>query len=319
MVVAIALLFALILSVCTSSKNHEAQTNRFIVAQYINPLWRRNNTFPLDICVNYEVHRDEDTDTITYLWGKFVCGSSNEKVTFTDYGTDATCTGEVVGTPTDYIDTGFTEGDLYSFNCVGDDTYALIDACTNDDTCCSGPCVQSTFVSGICVNEGGGIWKMGTCDAGSAATYTYSEPGCPVGAQGPVISLACSDTCTYYATSKIGNSVHLHLTQCVVAGSIISNENLCTMQGSRGNKRCKPPKPYKKKKKSAGYSALNEGVLSKFLVNENESSGHGEGMINIQFLLLNVGISMITCLMVIVCCLSVYYACIKFGTKAKYQ
>merc|ERR1719320_976096 len=81
------------------------------------------NAFPIGICSL----TGATVSSLTY--GVYTCNTVDE-VLFENYGSDSTCTSTPESTMTYARNNSLSEGDLYSFNCGGEDNYQVADQCT---------------------------------------------------------------------------------------------------------------------------------------------------------------------------------------------
>jgi len=186
--------------------------------------------YPIDVCVNYRV------ELTKVLFGKFTCNAAKDMVTFTDYGEDFTCTTKSDNTNNTYSDTAIPEGDLYSFNCDGDNNYVVNDACTTDAksspptdgmaTCCSPKsCLQTIFATGVCVNTGKS-YKMTECTATTSNTYNFTDPECNSTTKGVSTISSTVRDCKFYRNQAIYD-VYRKMNKCIQDGAEISTNNYC--------------------------------------------------------------------------------------------
>ena len=134
--------------------------SKYFVGTYTQPLGTSYQAYPIGVCVNFEITLSGFTPVNQY--GVYSCNNAGDTVTFTDYGTDATCSGTVEST-TDY-QSGVTAGNEGSFNCQGEDNYVITDGCTvntgSSIDCCTAACLGSIESTNVCVNNGDGTYKM---------------------------------------------------------------------------------------------------------------------------------------------------------------
>ena len=135
--------------------------SRYFVSTYKAPIVdTRYQAYPIDVCVNFEITLSGITPKEQF--GVFSCNAAGNIVTFTDYGTDSSCSGNPTGT-TNYS-SDVIAGDRNSFNCQGEDNYVTTDGCTvnkgKKGNCCSSGCLDSSSATNVCVNNNDGTYSM---------------------------------------------------------------------------------------------------------------------------------------------------------------
>eukprot|EP00486_Rosalina_sp_Unknown_P005035 CAMPEP_0201578084 /NCGR_PEP_ID=MMETSP0190_2-20130828/24783_1 /ASSEMBLY_ACC=CAM_ASM_000263 /TAXON_ID=37353 /ORGANISM="Rosalina sp." /LENGTH=321 /DNA_ID=CAMNT_0048010861 /DNA_START=64 /DNA_END=1029 /DNA_ORIENTATION=+ len=240
---------------------------RFIVDNYTIPdsTFKPAATaspFPIDVCLNYLVEFDFSDGAITY-YGSYACNEDGTEVTFTDYGTDATCN-TIDGTNNKVFayDSSLEAGDVGTFNCIGEDNYVQVGAYTINGldkpedggiACCGNAealktqqddtylaILITTFATEICVSievpihdtdpvQTTTVYTAGECDGDSSGTYTYVDAECMTPTPtGDVEGESSSDTCAKFEEAVIGTIYRMQL-NCVYNGTmeVPSYDNPC--------------------------------------------------------------------------------------------
>ena len=107
----------------------KAETRHF-VGLYASPLGEQHMPYPLDICVNTEVSLSGG------FYGIFSCNEAGDTVVYTHYEDDSSCSDDALASVgATYINDGLSAGDLFSFNCNGDNSYVETKSGINDPEC----------------------------------------------------------------------------------------------------------------------------------------------------------------------------------------
>ena len=100
--------------------------------------------YPLDQCVNTEASISGGA------YGVFTCNEDNNSVVYTHYENDASCSDETLASiGATYINDGLAPGDLFSFNCIGDNSFVETKSGINDPEC-DDPQVTTKLATDVC-------------------------------------------------------------------------------------------------------------------------------------------------------------------------
>eukprot|EP00483_Globobulimina_turgida_P009116 UN09134 len=152
------------------------------------------------------------------------------------YGSDAKCASSGTVDTIYGLDSFNKTGDLYSFNCVGEDNYAEINIFQNDDTCCGKSYTLSNMATNVCyMNAENALYtySMATFTAnGITSRYSYNGAatdgsGCtPANISDTVDSSTYDNQCTSFKTLSPAN-IYVRMNRCYQNGTIIDESTFC--------------------------------------------------------------------------------------------
>eukprot|EP01084_Bolivina_argentea_P079997 144953_1 len=199
-------------------------SSRYFVYTFSNPFGDPSNVpYPLDICVNYELAWHHLR--IVYRYAIFSCNANNDGIIMTTYDSDRDCASQGTVANTYSSDSFTNPGDLYSFNCIGEDNYAEAMVYQNDDTCDGTSATSSRIATDVCYPRADGTrYLMSSCDAGCiGSTYSSHTTDC----QGSDTSITSANTneCKVFKTSPV--NVYIRFNKCVQDGKVIAEGTDC--------------------------------------------------------------------------------------------
>eukprot|EP01084_Bolivina_argentea_P299748 516720_1 len=195
-----------------------AKTSYF-VGLYESPFGEKHIPYPLDTCVNTAVGIEGGS------YGIYTCNESGDIVTYTHYESDSLCQDETVASITATYDNNneLITGDLFSFECKGDNSYLETESSINDPSC-TNPQVTTHFAINVCYRLPSGDSAMISCNETDAIQYTYFQSdGCDVWnkATNPDYQFF-SDECVVFETFMFVIDINTIMSSCVVDNSNIA-------------------------------------------------------------------------------------------------
>lgn len=111
--------------------------------------------YPVDKCVNVASGLTGNS------YGVYSCNDDGLSVSYIHYDDDSSCSDptKAISGPT-YINNNVTNGDLFSFNCIGIDSYLEAKSIINDPTCCNGPPIFTQIAVDVCHRDRNGNFVM---------------------------------------------------------------------------------------------------------------------------------------------------------------
>eukprot|EP01083_Nonionella_stella_P255763 877417_1 len=145
----------------------------------------------------------------------------------TTYGSDSTCTSSPGTIHNTYNASDFNEaGDLYSFNCIGEDNYAENHIYQSDDSCCGSSYTISFAATNVCVkNAADGTYSMGICNSNTTTSYKYNTSQC-----GTINDGIVQGTTYDYQCVSIMNQwtpIYTRMDKCILNGTIFDESKFC--------------------------------------------------------------------------------------------
>lgn len=237
------------------------ESNYFVGEIDLAGLIQQVNAFPIGICSL------TGASFASLSFGVYTC-EGTEQVIFEDYGADVTCSSTPLSTTTYALNDSLSEGDLYSFNCGGEDNYQVAQTCTTpsvDDppedggmgVCCQpeggnvlalleGGCLPYTTATGVCqaanvtvdvvvqgTNVSVPIYSRIECDGMDSYVESYLTSDC---SDEPYtrIDAAAIDECTFFNSlgldpkSPPDADIYRLMSSCVADSAEVTNGTYCT-------------------------------------------------------------------------------------------